>query len=153
MTLRSDAREARQEFTLWLHHTRVSARLLLEPSLNRCLNLRHRLHRWLIILIGAADPVDVGFLVYRANLLVDLTEGGKFRGGIGPLVRTQQLAVREAIYKLDPKYATAKGMARKHGVREVEIVGGAGEGTRIDGSCNRTPETRVLGVLAEGSGS
>lgn len=46
-----------------------------------------------------------------------------------------------------------KGLSRERGVRAMEIVGGAGEGAVSQGSGAGTPKPRILGLLAEGSGS
>ena len=97
-------------------------------------NLKFRLQRKLILALGGYDPVTVGFLMYRANLLADQALSGRYKGGLWPVVQGQVRAVRAATQKLDRFYGKHQGI--KRGFCRVEIVSGNGEGLPVSATCS-----------------
>lgn len=70
---------------------------------------RNRIIRFL----GGYDPIAVGNLLYRANLLVNLQSYARYSDSVKPVVESQVKAIKMTTLKLDPVMGIIKGYARE----------------------------------------
>lgn len=105
-------------------------------------------------MVGGHDPVDVSNLVYRANLLADMTRSAEWQGGMRQVAGNQVKSIRLATIKLDPIYAKIKGYyperaTREQIVRGVESLGRLREGSSASSLDRSAGETRSKYLLVE----
>ena len=107
-----------------------------------------KLKAYLVTVLGGYDPIQVNWLIYRAALLSQQASSGKYSAGMKPVIDGQIQCVQTAICQLDRTYADRFRRRRKSGLQEVEIINGAGEGTRVAATYRQTGEVCDSYLLA-----
>lgn len=90
--------------------------------------LKQKLQRPLIRRLGGHDPVTTGFLMYRAGLLSDLANTGRFSPELKPLIEAQIRCVRSAILELEHGRGKYAALGCKPSFRELEASSTGTEG-------------------------
>ena len=114
------------------------------------LKAKNKWRNRLIRLLGGYDPVNVGFLIYRAGLLATTTEL-PHTSKTQDLARHQAACVKRAILGVDPVYGIIRGYHLKSD-REPTVGGVATSVTRRETSvlpfiAEESPKARPLGGL------
>ena len=92
---------------------------------------RNRFRNRLIRLLGGADPVHVGNLIYRSSLLVGLLKHGEF-GRLTSLVNAQAECIKRVTMEIDPVYGIIKGYPEQLKQRVSSVAAGpAGRETQV----------------------